>query len=454
MDRRSFLGGILAAGAAPFLPGCLGSGVWRPGRKVNLACVGIGCQAWYDIQQLWATDLCNVVALCDTDLGGEQTLNALNAFPKAKLYRDFRAMFDEMANEIDAVLVANPDHSHFPAAMAAMKLGKAVYVEKPLAHTFEECALLAKAASKYGVVTQMGNQGHSEGNYFQFREYVKTGLIKDVSKIVSHMNFGRRWHKWNGAVSAYPAEQFLPVSLDWDVWLGTAQWHAYNRDYVMGDWRSWYDFGNGCLGDWGAHVLDTAHEFLDLGLPTAVEIRNVKGHNGFVFPMQDTLTFKFRKLDVEWWEGTDNLPEVPWKTKASGGRGKDVPASGAADLWRTKLDPGKEIYQRDGTVWRGGSHGSLVRRCGAEREKLPPFPESTSTHWKNFLLAVMGEERTRSPFSVAAPLSQVFCLGCIAQRLNRSIRFDESACAIVDDPVANALLRIPPRKGWESFYRI
>ena len=460
ITRKSFLRAALAAGAFPFI-GCQ---TGRSGSKVRLACVGIGQQAWNDIQQFQKTGLCEIAALCDTDLDGPQCVEALKAFPNAPRFCDFRKMLDVMDGRIDAVAVMNPDFSHFPALMAAMKRGLAVFAEKPLAHTFEECELLMQAAAKYGVVTQMGNQGHSGENYFQMRDYVAKGIIDPakVTKIVTHMNNPRRWHKWNGKVSAFPKGEELPKGLDWDTWLGTANFHAYSKDYVQGEWRSWYDFGNGCLGDWGAHTMDANHEFLELGLPTEIKIRDVKGWNPFVFPMQDTLTFTFPKtakrgaITLEWYEGLTNLPKLPkgYKYLAWGG---EIPAAkgSTADEAQT-LIPGKAIYLSDGTVWEGQSHAAKLLKVG-DFGYQPEFERPGSNHYANFLLGVMGLEKTRSPFSVAAPLSEVFCLGCIAQRLNRSFLFDPATKQVIGDEEANALLKGTkgtPRKGWEEFYRV
>ena len=280
INRRSFMKTALAAGAFPFLPGCSTFGR----DKVRIACVGIGNRAAEVIECLERTGLYEFVALCDTDLDGEQCAKVLGKYASLPRFTDFRKMLDATAGMIDAVSVCTPDFSHFPALMAAMKRGLAVFSEKPLAHTFEECELLMAAERKYGVVTQMGNQGHSGVNYYQFKHYVETGVI-DVSKLkrlVAHMNSARRWHKWNGRVSAFPTGEALPRGLDWDTWLGTASYHAYSKDYVGGEWRSWYDFGNGALGDWGAHTMDTMHRFFNLGLPTEVKIKSVKGWNPFV----------------------------------------------------------------------------------------------------------------------------------------------------------------------------
>ena len=461
VDRRMFIGGAFAA-SVNLVISAPAKGARCPDGKVRLACVGIGNQAWNDIQEFEKSGLAVVSALCDTDLEGRQCAKALEKYPSAPRFTDFRKMLDAMDGKIDAVAVMNPDHSHFPALMAAMKRGLAVFSEKPLAHTFEECELLMAAERKYGVVTQMGNQGHSGDNYYQFRDYVEGGVI-DVSKLtklVAHMNNPRRWHKWNGKVSAFPPAGKMPNGLDWDTWLGTAAFHDYSKDFVQGEWRSWYDFGNGCLGDWGAHTMDTMHRFFDLGLPTEVNIKDVEGWNPFVFPMQDTLTFRFPAkgkrpaIDLEWYEGVSNLPELPKGYEAAGWDPSIPVAKGSTEDKNRKLNPGKFFYLSDGTAWQGGSHGASIKLCGS-KEKPPKFSRCGSNHYANFLKAVMGQEKTRSPFSVAAPLSEVFCLGCIAQRLNRSIKFDPADKRIVGDEIANRLLKGSkgtPRKGWEEFY--
>ena len=464
ISRRSLLKSALATAAFPYI--AKAAALTRcPDGKVRLACVGIGQQAWNDIKEFERTRLVEIAALCDTDLEGKQCVEALKKYPNVPRFTDFRKMLDAMDGKIDAVAVMTPDHAHFPALMAAMKRGLAVFSEKPLAHTFEECELLMAVARKYGVVTQMGNQGHSGNNYHQFKHYVETGVI-DVSQLkhlTAHMNNPRRWHKWKGNVTSFPAAESMPKGLDWDTWLGTAAFHDYSKSFDQGEWRSWYDFGNGCLGDWGAHTMDTMHRFFDLGLPTEVQIKDVTGWNPYVFPMQDTLTFKFAAkgkrpaIDLDWYEGVTNKPVLPkgyrpakWDPNIPAAKG-----STAADAAKS-LVPGKFFEMKDGTFWQGGSHGSAILMCNTDG-KVPDYPKRGSNHYANFLLAVMGREETRSPFSVSAPLSEVFCLGCIAQRLNRNIKFDPATKQIVGDEEANALLKGSkgtPRKGWEEFYRV
>ena len=453
-SRRSFLSYLVAAGAFPSIGRCAAARF--PDGKVRLACVGIGQQAWYDIRQFRATGLVEITALCDTDLDGKQCVDALKAYPDVPRFRDFRKMLDAMDGQIDAVAVMTPDFSHFPALMAAMKRGLAVFSEKPLAHTFEECELLMAAERKYGVVTQMGNQGHSGANYYQYRDYVQNGVIKDVKKVVAHMNMQRRWHKWGGKTSSYPRGEVMPETLDWEVWCNAAPYHDFSKDLAYGEWRCWYDYGNGCMGDWGAHILDCVHRFTLRGaLPKEVSISNVTGWNQYVFPIQDTLTMKFDDVTLEWYEGLDNKPPLPEGFRYADNKGL-FPASTANDgLIDPPLKPGKEIYLADGTVWQGLSHSATLVRVGAQDEKVPAFEKAGSDHWRNFLLAVKGEEEARSPFRVTAPLSEVFCLGVIAQRLNRGFKFDPVAKKAVGDAEVGILLKGPaPREGWEEYYRV
>ncbi len=462
VQRRDFLKTMLAAGAFPLLPGCFSTRSYAANGKVRLAAIGCGAQAWFDLQKLSGNrDICEVVALCDTDIGAKHTLAALKRFPKLPRFHDFRKMFDAMADRIDAVLVGIPDHSHFCAAMHAMRLGKHVYVEKPLAHSFLECELLRKAEEKYGVVCQLGNQGHSGDNYSQYKEYAEKGVIKDVTRIVAHMNMERRWHKWEGKVSGYPKAGAMPKTLEWDTWVGAAPFHDFSKDLVYGEWRCWFDYGMGCMGDWGAHILDTIHRFTLCGdLPAEVKIYNLRGHNAYVYPAQDTLemvfpaTAKHGEITLEWWEGLHNQPKPPKGFRFVDNKGL-FPASTANDgLVDPRLKPGKEIYQADGTIWQGLSHSSTLRRVGGAG-KLPAFEKSRCDHYRNFLLAAKGETEVRSPFSVGAPLCEVFCLGVVAQRLGRGFKFDPAAGKAVGDAEADMLLSGPaPRKGWEHYYTV
>ncbi|WP_348824078.1 Gfo/Idh/MocA family protein [Flavobacterium aestuarii] len=466
-SRRKFLRDTLLASVAIATPDLLmdASRAFGSTDKVNLACVGIGNRGAEIIKALYATGLANIVALCDVDMEAPHTLDILKMFPDVPRFKDFRQMFDKMSNQIEAVSIGTPDFSHFPITMMAIGLGKHVYVEKPMARTFNEVELMMKAAEKYPkVVTQMGNQGHSEENYFQFKAWKEAGVIKDVTAITAHMNSPRRWHKWNPKISSFPTAEPIPSTLDWDLWQMHTQGHAFNKDFVNGQWRCWFDFGMGALGDWGAHILDAAHQFLELGLPYEVDPLKLEGHNSFFYPMSTTLSFKFPKrgdmppVEVKWYDGVDNLPPIP---AGYGVQGLDpnIPPPSNGAIEPAKLNPGKIFYSKE-LIFKGGSHGSTLSIIPEEKAKemasnLPNVPLSTSNHFANFLKACKGEEQTRSPFAIAGPLSQVFCLGVLAQWTGEKIVFDRKRKIITSSKNANQLLAgPPPRKGWEEYYRV
>ena len=435
--------------------------------KVNVAWIGMANRGRDVMKDFERTGLANIVAMCDVDLKQAGCQEAIAAHPKAKVYTDFRKMFDEMGSQFEAVVVETPDFSHFACVMLALNQGKHVYVEKPMGRTFYECQLMIDAARRNPqLVTQGGNQGHSEANYFQFKAWKEAGIIKDVTAIDAHMNNARRWHGYDVNISRYPQEEKIPDGMDWDLWHTTQQYHEFSPKYHPGNWRSWYDFGMGALGDWGAHILDTAHEFLDLGLPYEVEPIKLEGWNNYFFPMSSTLRFKFPRrgkmppVQITWYDGIGNYPQLPEGYGVSK-MGDDVPTINGqkASAHSVALNPGKIIYSKD-LIFKGGSHGSTLEiipkeKAEAMKNKLPEVPKSPSNHYENFLLACMGEEKTRSPFEVFGPLCQVFCLGVLVQRLNQKIVFDREKKIIVDNPFANALLvGNPPRKGWEEFYKM
>ena len=470
--RRDFIRtmSIASAGIALGSNGILNAATNMPnqkpkGEKVKIAYIGIGNRGMQIIEHFAETQMVDVVALCDVDMGAPHTQKVIGMYPKAKQFRDFRKLFDQAGKDFDAVAIATPDHSHFPITMLALASGKHVYVEKPMARTFYEAELLMEAARKRpNVVTQMGNQGHSEANYFQFKAWMEAGIIKDVHAVTAHMNNERRWHKWDANIHRFPTGQQLPKDMDWDTWLGAAQWHDYHPDYHQGQWRCWYDFGMGALGDWGAHLLDTVHEFLELGLPYEVTMKYADGHNDYFYPFSSTILFKFpaRKgmppVDVTWYDGLDNLPPIPAGYGVSG-LDPNIPVTNQTNQRQAKLNPGKIIYTKD-LIFKGGSHGSTLSIIPEEKAKemahlLPEVPKSPSNHFENFLLACQGKEKTRSPFEIVGPLCQVFSLGVMAQRLNTQLFFDPRTKQITNNAFANAMLtQAPPRKGWDEFYKL
>jgi predicted dehydrogenase len=448
----------------------------KPARKVNLALIGIANQGNNDAKQFINSGLANIVAVCDVDLDSAGCQEIIKMVPKAKQFRDFRVMFDQMAGDIDAVQVAIPDFAHFPVCMAAMQLGKSVYVEKPMCRTFFEAEIMSRMAENNPkIVTQVGNQGHSGEQYFQFKAWKDAGIIKDVTAVTAFMNGSRRWHPYDPNITKFPELQPLPKGMtdkDWDTWLTTAAYHDFNGKYHPGNWRGWYDFGLGALGDWGAHILDTIHQFLELGLPYEIEAVHVKNPNDFFFPLETTLKFRFPSrgdmpaCDITWYDGVNNLPPFPdGYDSVTASVDNSIPPPGGASAapaqarQNRRPQSGKIIYSKE-LMFKGGTHSAplfIIPEAKAKEmaSKLPQVPESPSNHYVNFLKACLGEEKTRSPFQIFAPMAQIFSLGIIAMRRQKKLVFNRETKEITNDRFANSMLTDrPPRRGWESYYTI
>lgn len=467
-SRRAFLGGL--GTAAMFgATGCFSIGAKAANEKINIAFVGIGGRGSQVINDFFKyKNLFNVVAICDTEIDrpGKRPNGNPNfkLFPGVPKYQDFRKMLSEKARDLDAVVVCTPDHSHFAVTMAAMQLGKHVYVEKPMAHTFQEVTLMQAMAKKAGVVTQMGNQGHTSAHYDQVKYLAEKGFLNGVKRMDCFMNNPRRWHKWAGKIpaSAY-SKQAVPDWLDWNTWLTTSAYKDFNQNYLNGDWRCWYDFANGVLGDWGAHIFDCLHEFMALGMPTRMEISNIEGGNPLVFPLTCNMKFHFANGTVmNWFEGIGNRPEFVQEEVAKGVKveASNAPKSGSQDYRKEKaVPPGKVVYLPDGTVLRGNSHDSVLHIAkggnAALAKALKEFPrDKRFSHYGAFLHAIKGDCKAHSDFSKAGEVSKLITLGCIAQRLKVNLDYDVKANRFTNNETANQFLAIPPRKGWESFYKI
>lgn len=273
VSRRSFLqkGSAAAIGASALgsffiVPRhVLGKGYRAPSDKLNIAGIGIGGKGTSDIRNAYNKGAENIVALCDVDWN--QGKASFEAHPKAKKYKDFRTMFDEMGKDIDAITISTPDHQHAVAAMAAMQLGKHVYDQKPLTHDIYEARMLTEAARKYKVVTQMGNQGASNPGQRQMQDWFNKGMIGTVNEV--HVWTNRP--VWPQGIPVPTQKMPVPDGVDWDLWVGTAPWVDYNPAWHPFKWRGWWEFGTGALGDMGCHLIDPPFRVLGLGYPTEVE---------------------------------------------------------------------------------------------------------------------------------------------------------------------------------------
>jgi predicted dehydrogenase len=445
LTRRAFLrqsaAGLAALGAAPLIvPSHVlgGEGQTAPGNKINLAAIGVSGMGGADIAGL--EPYCNIVALCDVD--ARHAAGTFQKFPAAKRFTDFRKMFDEAAGSFDAVLVATPDHTHAVASMAALKHGKHVYCEKPLAHSVGEVRALVKAAREAKVVTQLGNQGHSFGSIRDFVEWIQAGAIGQVRTIHAGCN------AVNSGLDQLPRlkeQHAVPPTLDWDLWLGPAQFRPYHPAYLPGAWRGWTPFGNGTIGDWVCHVVDPVFWALDLGSPTSVMAR-VKDWDpktqGDAFPKGDIVTFEFPAkgargpVTLHWYSGTERVPrpeEFP----------KDDPDIGAGAV--VIGDKGKIAY---------GSHGAggvrLLPEKRMEEFQRPPrtIPRVRDHHW-DFIEAIRTGRKAGSDFSYGGPLTELAMLGVIAIKLpGTRLEWDAARVQFTNSAEANDLLDPPPRTGW------
>ncbi len=266
--RRDFIKtGAMAAAGFMIVPRHVlgGAGFIAPSDKLNIAGVGVGGKGHSDVRNAWNNGKENIVALVDVDLNKGKT--CFDDFPNAKRYQDYRKMLDEMGKDIDAVIVSTPDHTHAIVALTAMEMGKHVYVQKPLAHSLHETRVLTEAARKYKVVSQMGNQGASNPGQLQLLDWFDEGLIGPVHE--AHVWTNRP--VWPQGIPFPTQKDPVPDYLDWDLWVGPAEWVDYSPAWHPFKWHGWWNTGTGALGDMGCHLIDSAFRTLRLGYPTEVE---------------------------------------------------------------------------------------------------------------------------------------------------------------------------------------
>lgn len=411
-----------------------------PNEKLNIANIGVGGMGGGDTMSCKKLGE-NMVALCDVDWKkAEETFFHI---PDAKKYKDYRVMFDEMADDIDAVTISTPDHTHAPAAYWAMMLGKHVRVQKPLTQTIAEARLLAKVAKEQGVVTAMGNQGHSGDGVREMCEMVWSGAIGQVKE--SHTWTNRPI--WPQGVTRLPRPQDVPETLDWDLWLGAAPWREYSDWYMPFKWRGWRDFGCGAIGDMACHIMDPVFWALKLyEAPSyTVEVLQQDGLNDQTFPNSSIIKYEFpargdmEPVSVYWYDG-GLLPERP----------ADIPA----DEKLGEGDNGSLFVGTDGYLTTG-CYGGDSRLLPAERMKDYKMPaktieripdENPYMHWIN---ACKTNTEAVSPFSYAGPLTEVANMGNVALFADEKIEFDVASMTITNSKKANEFLTKEYRKGFD-----
>jgi hypothetical protein len=499
-SRRRFFYGALLAGAVPrggfgSVPSLAALGYKSLNEKLNIAAIGIGTRGPQILRGVAPSE--NIVALCDVN--DEFAAPAYKTYEKAKRYRDFRKMLDEMGDNIDAVMIATPDQGHTPTALLCMQQGKHVYCEKPLARTVWEARLLASAALKYKVATQMGNQGYSHEGTRTCAEILWSGEIGAVREV----------HAWTGGIYAggdniqtAPPEEKVPDTLDWDLWLNSAAMRPYNPAMVR-QWRAYLDFGTGgSLGDWIVHCLGPAHLALQLHLvpPASVECVTVEGQSRWTWPTNSHIRFEFpargnmppvtihvyqnMRGDVKYPEGmAEGEPLLP-RSNNLAERGRPAPpepfvegpapgqqpgrAGFAGAPGRMPGGPGRAPFlpggpprvPGNGALFVGDkgymattSRGEGVWLLPASRWKdytLPPqlLPRSVN-HQQDWVRACKGGQPGCSNFSIAVPYIEWLILGAVALRVPGKLMWDARNMRFTNNQEANQYLRPYVRKGWE-----
>lgn len=442
ISRRRFLGHTASAAAftivAPRVLG--GRGRTAPSEKLNIAGIGVGGMGAANLAALESE---NIVALCDVDHA--YAARTFQKYPQAKVWRDYREML-ERQKDIDAVVIATPDHTHAVIALAALQAGKHVYCQKPLTHDIYEARRLAEAARSAGVATQMGIQGHSGEGARLICEWIQDGAIGPVREVDAWCNIS--YYPWGHAAwsskwgAARPTDTPTPPdTLDWDLWIGPAPMRPYHPAYHPLVWRCWLDFGSSMMCDRGTHTLDPVVWALRLGPPTSVEATSLGGTSE-THALAAVVTFRF--------PARGDLPPV----KLTWYEGVRAPRP-------EELEPGRIMGESEGGVLFRGERGLLM--CGIygnsprlvpesrmrEYHRPPPtLPRVPDSHEQDWVRACKSGAPAGAPFEYGALLTEICQLGNIAKRVDDRIEWDSAALQVTNLPEANRFVRTDYRAGW------
>jgi predicted dehydrogenase len=441
-SRRNFLK-TSAAGACTLPLFSIARAGESANNKINVAVVGAGGMGGYAYRR--ARDMENLVAICDVDFA--RAGRALGNHPELPRFKDFRVMFDQMGDQIDAVAISTPDHTHFPIAMAAIEHGKHVFVQKPLAHNIWQCRTLQKAAAEAGVVTQMGNQGHCMEGMRRIKEWYDAGILGEVEEVVTWTN--RPVGPWFIPPDRFPppAEK-VPDTLDWDLWQGpVTQRREFSRAYVPTRWRGWWDYGVGSLGDIGCHTFDAPFWALDLGMPDKVEVeREAPPHPDYI-TMSSLVTYHFPTrggkppVTLKWYERGFDVPKPEgWPAD------KPLPEEGGMFMLGSKnslMHPG--MRPRSPRIIPEGKR----RELREELADIEPLPSGGRGPIEEWFTAIKGGPAPGSPFDYAAPLTEMVLLGALAQRSGNTIEWDDVNMKVKGQPELDSWIKEPVRDGWK-----
>jgi predicted dehydrogenase len=464
ISRREFMGGAAAAAMAfTIVPRHVlgGTGHTPPSEKLNVAGVGIGGMGKSNINKVAGLHLDanenpdyesmdgeNIVALCDVD--NKHAAETFKLYPKAKKYQDYRKMLEKQ-KDIDAVVIATPDHTHAVIAMMAMQMGKHVYCQKPLTHSIYEARKLTETARKYKVAAQMGIQGHSSEGIRLICEWIWDGAIGSIQEVHAWTNRPM----WPQGMDRPKEMSPVPETLDWDLWLGPAPYRPYHPCYTPFSWRGWQDFGTGALGDMGCHALDLIYWSIKLGYPSVVEgscSRYLRKDwdetpNNETFPRASIVRYEF--------PARGNLPPVKL-TWYDGGLLPPRPE---------ELEEGRQMGVKSGGILFCGDKGKLA--CGYRGQNpriipekrmkeykrppktLPRIPEGEGGHEENWVIACKGGPEACANFDYSGPLTEVVLLGNVAMRFpGKRLKWDGPGMKCTNLPEANEYIHRQYRDGW------
>ncbi len=449
VDRRKFLAGAAGAvGAFTIVPHHVlgGAGSRPPSEKLNIAGIGIGGMGAGNLN---ACSSESIVALCDVD--DKYAAGTFQKYPQAKRYRDYRVMLDKEDRNIDAVVVATPDHTHAVIGMECIRRRKHIYLQKPLAHSIYEVRALTEAARQAKVQTQMGNQGRSADEMRILYEWIQDGAIGPVREVYAWSDRPVGGDPWSDfPIMARPKETPpVPSTLDWDLWLGPAPYRPYHLVYCPTTWRGWWDFGTGALGDMGCHILDPAFYALKLGHPARVEATTTHCDPEVAaetYPRASIVRYEF--------PARGEMPPV----KLTWFDGRLLPP------WPKDLEPGRRLagngallIGEKGTIMHG-SHGAggvriipetKMRAYDRPAATLPRVPRGAAGHEQDWVRACKDGKLASSTFDYGGPLTEMVLLGVLAMRLKDTpLEWDPENLKVTNCDEANQYVRPAFREGW------
>lgn len=446
-SRRDFLAAMAAGTVAVTIAPrhCVArSGLIPPSERIRVGAIGVGGMGGGDVGKISSLGG-EMIALCDVD--DVRGAGSFQAHPKARRYKDFRIMIDKEANNIDAVTVGTPDHIHAVAAMAAIRAGKHVYCQKPMTQTLHECRELTKAAIAAKVVTSMGNQGHATEGARLTNEWIRAGVIGEVREV--HVWSDRAGRLWKQGITKPKDTPPTPKTLDWNLWLGPRAERPYHPAYAPHNWRGWWDFGTGALGDMGCHIIDHPVWALELGAPTSVESRTTldgsfleKNTPNFdSYPIASLIYYDFPArgnlppVKMTWYDG-GLMPPAPPEMK----NGQKLPDNGVLYIG----SKGKMYHSS-----HGGMPQLLPGELHEDAKKVPKTMDRSPGHYEEWVLACKGGKRPAASFDYSGPMTETVLLGVLSLRSpGTRLEWDAEKLKVKNQPALSSFIQTEYRKGW------